>query len=55
MLLVDLGNSNLLTEIMTQEQLRIVSLNVNGILNPVKCSKILSKMKKEKAYIAYLQ
>lgn len=30
-------------------------LNVNDVLNPVKRSKILSKMKKEKAHIVYLQ
>uniref|UniRef100_A0A8D0ATL0 Endonuclease/exonuclease/phosphatase domain-containing protein n=1 Tax=Sander lucioperca TaxID=283035 RepID=A0A8D0ATL0_SANLU len=40
---------------MANQKLRIVSFNVNGILNPVKRSKILSKMKKEKAQVVYLQ
>lgn len=40
---------------MAHENIKIVSFNVNGILNPIKHSKILSKMKKEKAHIVYLQ
>lgn len=40
---------------MANQKLRIVSFNVNGILNPVKRGKILSKMKKEKAQVVYLQ
>lgn len=35
--------------------IKVVSYNVNGILNPVKRSKILSKMKREKVGIAFLQ
>lgn len=35
--------------------LKITSFNVNGVLNPIKRSKILSKMKKENAHIVYLQ
>ena len=35
--------------------MRIISFNVNGVLNPIKRSKILSKLKKEKAQIAFLQ
>ena len=34
---------------------KIISFNVNGVLNPIKRSKILSKLKKEKAQIAFLQ
>lgn len=34
---------------------KIISYNVNGVLNPVKRSKILSKKKKEKAQIVLLQ
>lgn len=33
----------------------IISFNVNGIVNPQKRSKILSKLKKEKVHIALLQ
>lgn len=40
---------------MTQEDLKIVSFNVNGVLNPVKRSKMLSKMKRDRARVAYLQ
>jgi len=41
---------------MTDNQnIKIISYNINGILNPVKRSKILSKLKKEKAHIALLQ
>lgn len=35
--------------------LKIISLNVNGVLNPVKRTKILTKLKKEKAQVAFLQ
>lgn len=34
---------------------KIISFDVNGVLNPIKRSKILSKLKKEKAQIAFLQ
>lgn len=44
-----------LIEDMAHENIKIVSFNVNGILNPIKRSKILAKMKKEKAHIVYLQ
>lgn len=41
---------------MTDNQnLKIISYNINGILNPAKRSKILSKLKKEKAHIALQQ
>lgn len=41
---------------MTDNQnLKVISYNINGILNPVKRSKILSKLKKEKIHIALLQ
>uniref|UniRef100_A0A3B1J8B1 Reverse transcriptase domain-containing protein n=1 Tax=Astyanax mexicanus TaxID=7994 RepID=A0A3B1J8B1_ASTMX len=40
---------------MTYEELKIISFNVNGLLNPIKRSKILSKMKKEKASVVFLQ
>lgn len=39
----------------TTSNLKIISFNVNGVLNPIKRSKILSKMKKENAQIVYLQ
>ncbi len=35
--------------------IKITSLNVNGINNPIKRGKILSKLKKEKTDIAFLQ
>ncbi|KAF7653255.1 hypothetical protein LDENG_00085580 [Lucifuga dentata] len=34
---------------------KIISYNVNGVLNPLKRSKILSKLEKEQAKIAFLQ
>ena len=40
---------------MTTGLVNVVSHNVNGILNPMKRRKILSKMKKEKAGIVFLQ
>ena len=35
--------------------LKVISFNVNGVLNPVKRSKILGKMKKENAQVVLLQ
>lgn len=40
---------------MQSGKLKIISFNVNGVLNPVKRSKILTKLRKEKAQIAFLQ
>lgn len=41
---------------MQGEPVKIISFNVNGVLNPIKRSKILlKKLKKEKAQIAFLQ
>ena len=40
---------------MQSAPVKIISFNVNGVLNPVKRSKILSKLKREKAQIALLQ
>lgn len=48
------GKSDYFTNRM-QSGLKIISFNVNGVLNPIKRSKILSKLKKEKAQIAFLQ
>lgn len=39
----------------TSQTVNILSFNVNGIVSPLKRSKILSKMKKEKVQIALLQ
>ena len=39
----------------SNQDLKIISYNINGILNPAKRSKILSKMKKENAQIVFLQ
>lgn len=35
--------------------IKVASYNVNGLLNPVKRSKILTKLKKEKIKLALLQ
>lgn len=35
--------------------IKVVSYNMNGVLNPIKSSKILSKMKKDRAGIVFLQ
>ena len=40
---------------MQDDPVKIITFNVNGVLNPTKRSKILSKLKKEKAQIALLQ
>lgn len=40
---------------MQGEPVEIISFNVNGVLNPIKRSKILTKLKREKAQIAFLQ
>lgn len=40
---------------MTSEKLRVASFNVNGILSPIKRTKILTKMRREKVDIVYLQ
>ena len=40
---------------MQNRSLKIASFNINGVLNPVKREKILSKLKKDKIQIAFLQ
>lgn len=41
---------------MTQSQgLRLMSLNVNGLGNPIKRAKVMTKLKKEKMHITFLQ
>ena len=40
---------------MQNRSLKIASFNINGILNPVKRGKILSKLKKDKIQVAFLQ
>lgn len=37
------------------QRLRVISLNVNGVLNPQKRTKILSKLRKEKTQVALIQ
>lgn len=44
-----------MVETMNRNALKVISFNVKGILNPAKRSKILSKMKKEKANVVLLQ
>lgn len=40
---------------MQNRSLKIASFNINGVLNPVKRGKILSKLRKDKIQIAFLQ
>lgn len=40
---------------MVNGKIKITSYKVNGLLNPIKHNKILTKMKKEQAQIVYLQ
>lgn len=40
---------------MPYNNIKLVSLNVNGMNNPVKRSKVLAKLKKEKGQILFLQ
>lgn len=40
---------------MTSGKINIISYNVNGLLNPIKRNKVLTKMKREQAQIVYLQ
>lgn len=40
---------------MGSESVKVISFNVNGVLNVIKMNKILSKLRKEKAQIALLQ
>lgn len=39
----------------SHEELKVVSLNVNGLGNPVKPAKVMRKLKKEKLQICFLQ
>lgn len=40
---------------MFNRPIKLASLNINGILNPVKRSKMLSQLKRDKVQIAYIQ
>lgn len=40
---------------MASDKVKFISFNVNGLLNPIKRSKILSKVRAEQAHIVYLQ
>ena len=40
---------------MNENVLKVSSFNVKGILSPAKRSQILSKMKREKAHVVFLQ
>lgn len=40
---------------MIENSVKILSLNVNGLNNPIKRQRVMSKLKKEKAQIIYLQ
>ena len=41
--------------VLASNTLKVVSFNVNGILNPIKRGKILSKLRREGAQVAFLQ
>ena len=40
---------------MSRQDLKVISFNVNGVLNPAKRSRILLKMKRENAQVVFLQ
>ena len=40
---------------MQPDEVKLMSLNVNGLGNPIKRSKVMSKLKKEKADIIFMQ
>ena len=40
---------------MHQQEYKIVTLNVNGLHNPIKRSKIIAKMKREKVQVMFWQ
>ena len=40
---------------MIENNIKILSLNVNGLNNPIKRKKVMTKLKKDKAQIIYLQ
>lgn len=40
---------------MHRQEYKIVTLNVNGLHNPIKRSKIIAKMKREKLQVIYWQ
>lgn len=42
-------------ETRNSSEVRVASYNANGVLNPIKRSKILSKLKRDKAQVIYLQ
>ena len=41
--------------VLANNMLKVVSFNVNGLLNPIKRGKILSKLRREGAQVAFLQ
>ena len=40
---------------MVQLDLKLVSLNVNGLGNPIKRAKVMAKLKREEVHVIYLQ
>lgn len=40
---------------MSMDRLKFISFNINGLLNPIKRKRVLSRVKKEQATIVYLQ
>jgi len=40
---------------MQERDIELMSLNVNGLGNPVKRTKVIAKLKKEKKHIYFLQ
>lgn len=40
---------------MQNNYIKVASFNINGVLNPIKRKKILTKLKKDKIHVAFLQ
>ena len=47
--------SIILSVIMQCQELKVMSLNVNGFGNPIKRAKVMTKLKKVKMHIIFLQ
>lgn len=40
---------------MIDHNIKILTFNINGLNNPVKCQKVMTKLKKDKSQIIFLQ
>ena len=50
-----LSHVDLAMSIMGSRSLKIISLNVNGLSNPVKRSRVLAKLRRDKSQVIFLQ